>query len=172
MAQKLKKKTSKQKQVIVKKAVTTNKKSVETRTAGASAKLMPKTAYIEGIGRRKTAIARVRVYEEAGDFLVNDKPAGEYFKTIRNASTLYNLPFHVTETLGNWAVSVHVSGSGVKSQLDAVVHGIARVLLKKSDTYHDALKEKGLLTRDPRMKETRKVGMGGKARRQRQSPKR
>lgn len=169
MAQKLKKKV-KQKQVIVKKFV---KKSFESHSNSQQAiKFVPKSSYVEGIGRRKTAVARVRVYEETGDFLVNGMSAGEYFKGVRNAPGLYNLPLQVTETQGNWAINVVVTGSGVRSQLEAVMHGLSRALVKKSEDYKPVLREKGFLTRDDRMKETRKIGMGGKARRKRQSPKR
>lgn len=168
MAQKLKKKT-KQKQVIVKKTAQPAASSAQ----GKKPKFTPKSAYVEGIGRRKTAVARVRIYEESGDFMVNDMPAGQYFSGVLQAPTLYNKPFHITETLGNWAVTVQVYGSGINAQLDAVVHGIARALLKKDDTqYRSLLRQHGLLTRDDRMKESRKIGMGGKARRKRQSPRR
>lgn len=167
MALKIKKKV-KQKQVIVKKAV---KKTVEAKSVNAN-RFVPHSNFVEGIGRRKTAIARVRIYEESGDFLVNDKPVGEYFQGIHNAPSLYNLPLQVTDTQGNWAITVQVSGSGIKGQLEAVIHGLSRALVLKSEQYKAALKPKGFLTRDSRMKETRKVGMGGKARRQRQSPKR
>jgi small subunit ribosomal protein S9 len=168
MAQKLKKKI-KQKQVIIKKVV---KKSSETKPVPAGLKFVPKSGYVEGIGRRKTAVARVRIYEESGDFLVNGMSVGEYFKGIHNAPSLYNLPLQLTDTQGNWAINAVVSGSGVRSQLAAVVHGVSRALLKKSLDYKPTLRSNGLLTRDDRMKETRKVGMGGKARRKRQSPKR
>jgi len=167
MATKLKKKT-KQKQVIIKKVT---KKVVESKSH-TGLKFIPHSAYVEGLGSRKTAVARVRIYEENGDFLVNDKPAGEYFKAILNATALYNSPLHLTETHGNWAITVKVKGSGLNAQLHAVMHGLARALVKKDPNYKEILSSKGLITRDSRMKETRKVGMGGKARRQRQSPKR
>lgn len=168
MAQKLKKKV-KQKQVIIKKVV---KKSTETKSVQPGLKFVPKSAYVEGIGRRKTAVARVRIYEESGDFLVNGMSVGEYFKGIHNAPGLYNHPLQLTDTQGNWAINVVVNGSGIRAQLEAVVHGVSRALLKKSADYRSVLRTNGLLTRDDRMKETRKVGMGGKARRKRQSPKR
>lgn len=167
MAQKLKKKT-KQKQVIIKK---TRPERAE-RPGKEPLRFVPKSSFVEGIGRRKTAVARVRIYEEKGDFLINNMPAGEYFKGITNAQGSYNKPLQETQTQGNWAITVNVKGSGISSQLDAVIHGIARALVIKDIQYAEVLKSKGLLTRDPRMKETRKVGMGGKARRQRQSPKR
>ncbi len=166
MAQKLKKKT-KQKQVIVKKA---RIERVDQTKGGV--RFVPKSNFVEGVGRRKTAVARVRIYEEKGDFLVNNKPAGEYFKGIVNAPAAYNKPLQDTETQGNWAITVTVKGSGISAQLEAVIHGIARALVEKNEQYRTVLKTKGYLTRDSRMKETRKVGMGGKARRQRQSPKR
>jgi small subunit ribosomal protein S9 len=167
MAQKLKKKT-KQKQVIVKKAT-----RVET-AAHAAKRTRPqlKSTYVEAVGRRKTAVARVRIYEEKGDFMVNGKAVGEYFNSIPMSPTLYNKPLHITETLGRWSIIAEVSGSGVKAQLDAVVHGLARAIIAKDASHRISLKGAGLLTRDSRMKETRKVGMGGKARRQRQSPRR
>jgi small subunit ribosomal protein S9 len=133
---------------------------------------IPKGEYVSAVGRRKTATARVRVYKEAGDFVVNGKVVGEYFRNVQNAPTLYNQPFQVSDTQGKHAVSVKVSGSGISSQLDAVVHGVARALIKLNPDLRPVVKKKGLLTRDDRMKETRKMGKGGKARRTKQSPKR
>lgn len=172
MARKLKKKNT-----TVQKVVKKVKKSV-TRNAATSASsqalnfTIPNAEYIEAVGRRKVATARVRLYKKPGDFVVNDKVVGEYFSGISNAAILYNRPFHVTDTLGKYAVTVSVTGSGTRAQLDAVVHGLARALVKMNPDLRGLLKKDGLLTRDDRMKETRKIGMGGKARRQRQSPKR
>jgi small subunit ribosomal protein S9 len=133
---------------------------------------IPQVAYIEGIGRRKVATARVRIYEKEGDFVVNNQLVSQYFAGIANAVVLYNKPFELTGTKGKFAVTARVSGSGIRSQLDAMVHGIARALVAKNPEFRIFLKAAGLLTRDDRMKETRKIGMGGKARRKRQSPKR
>ncbi|OGJ37355.1 MAG: 30S ribosomal protein S9 [Candidatus Pacebacteria bacterium RIFOXYB1_FULL_39_46] len=133
---------------------------------------MPAVKYNEGVGRRKVATARVRIYEGDGDFVVNDVLVSKYFHSIPNAVALYNKPFELTGTKGKFAVTARVSGSGIRSQLDALVHGIARALVAKNLEFRIFLKEAGLLTRDDRMKETRKIGMGGKARRKRQSPKR
>lgn len=132
----------------------------------------PKGEYFEGIGRRKVATARVRIYPEKGEFIVNDQLVKDYFSDISLAITKYNLPFKITKTEGDFAVTVHVTGSGKSAQLDAVVHGLARALEKFDPKVRPFLKEAGLLTRDSRMKETRKPGKGGKARRKRQSPKR
>ncbi len=133
---------------------------------------IPNAEYVEAVGRRKVATARVRLYKKPGDYVVNDKIVGEYFANITQAAIKYNKPFHLTDTLGKYAVTVKVSGSGISSQLDAVIHGISRALIKIDPEFRLELKKNGLLSRDDRMKETRKIGMGGKARRKRQSPKR
>jgi small subunit ribosomal protein S9 len=131
-----------------------------------------KGEYIATVGRRKVATARIRLYNRAGDFLVNGIAVGKYFKDIPNAATIYNLPFTVTNTLGKYAVTVKIVGGGIKGQLGALKHGLARALVKLNPDYKALLKELALLTRDDRMKESRKIGAGGKARRKRQSPKR
>ncbi len=132
----------------------------------------PKSEYFEGIGRRKVASARVRIYKEKADYIVNDQLVADYFRSIPFALRKYTLPFKVTKTLGDFSVTAQVGGSGLAAQLDALVHGIARALLKYDPHLRPFLKKEGLLTRDPRMKETRKPGRGGKARAKRQSPKR
>lgn len=170
MAVKLRKNTTKQK--IVKKVQPTKVKA--SGKVGQTARLMkiPAGNYFEGIGRRKVAVARVRIYPSKGDFLVNGLAAGQYFDEVPNAPTLYNRPMVAANLLGEMSITVKVSGSGIRSQLDAVILGIARALVKHDPELKAVLKVGGLLTRDDRMKETRKMGMGGKARRQRQSPRR
>lgn len=133
---------------------------------------IPKVKYIEGIGRRKVATSRVRIYEGDGDLVVNDMLAKDYFSGIDMAPALYNKPFDLTGTKDKFAMTVKVSGSGIHAQLEAVIHGISRALVKYDPEFRAFLKAPGFLTRDDRMKETRKIGMGGKARRKRQSPKR
>lgn len=104
--------------------------------------------------------------------MVNNKPAETYFGGNASKND-YRQPFIITETLNKMSASVRVVGGGVASQLGAIVHGIARALNKLDEAaYRPKLKEAGLLTRDPRAKERRKVGTGGKARRAKQSPKR
>jgi small subunit ribosomal protein S9 len=132
----------------------------------------PKVAYIEAVGRRKVATARVRIYEGNGDFVVNNILVGDYFSGINNAPAVYNRPFDLTGTKGKFAVSATVKGSGINAQIEAIVHGISRALVEFNPEFKIFLKSAGLVTRDDRMKETRKIGMGGKARRKRQSPKR
>jgi len=134
--------------------------------------VLPKSRYFEGVGRRKVATARVRIFEVPGDFIVNDQVVGQYFDEIMHAPALYNRPLEVTGLKGKFTISVKVSGSGINSQLGAVNHGLSRALLEYNPDLRPLLKAAGLLTRDDRMKETRKIGSGGKARRKRQSPKR
>ena len=134
--------------------------------------VLPKSRYFEGIGRRKVATARVRIYEVPGDFIVNEQVVGQYFDEVMFAPALYNRPLEVVGLKGKFTISVKVSGSGISSQLGAVNHGLARALIEFNPELRPLLKAAGLLTRDDRMKETRKIGTGGKARRQRQSPKR
>lgn len=170
MALKLsKKKTTAQK--VVKKTVKVKKTAPKVQ-AVSGVVTMPTGKYVEAVGRRKVATARVRLYESDGDFVVNGKVVGQYFNTIPNVASRYNVPFELTGTKGKFTVSVKVSGSGQVAQLEAMLHGIARALVKYDPAFLALIKPSGLLTRDDRMKETRKVGMGGKARRQRQSPKR
>jgi len=174
MAVKLQKKNNKI-QKIIKKVKPASHASVMNAGANKAPAIvieMPKGEYTEAVGRRKVATARVRVYKTPGDFIVNGKAAGQYFNTIPDSHVLYNRPFTATETKNMHAVSAVIKGSGARAQLDALIHGISLALTAMNETYRPLLKQEGLLTRDDRMKETRKIGMGGKARRKRQSPKR
>lgn len=131
-----------------------------------------KTAYINVIGRRKEAVARVRLVSDNGQVSVNGKSIDEYFKG-EVFKKFYQKPFEVTGTLGKIGGEVLVTGGGVSSQLGAVVHGISRALsLIDKEKYRPLLKKEGLLTRDPRAKERRKYGHAQKARAMKQSPKR
>jgi small subunit ribosomal protein S9 len=131
-----------------------------------------KKDYTYAVGRRKTATARVRVYAKKGDLTINGVPAGQYFP-LATDRTAYLEPFKITNTTGKFSFSAKVEGSGKAGQLGAVVHGLSRALAKiDEETYRPELKKHGLLTRDQRMKERRKAGTGGKARRRKQSPKR
>ncbi len=171
MALKLKKKGPAQKPV--KKSKPKAKASGRSSTAK-QADLVMKGKYIEGVGRRKVAVARVRLYPDMKDsvMVINHKPASDYFYHEAYANLYLNQPFEVVGLKAKPAVSVKVSGSGVNAQMDAVVHGLARALVKLNPEYKPLLRQADMLTRDDRMKETRKIGRGGKARRKRQSPKR
>jgi small subunit ribosomal protein S9 len=141
--------------------------------------------YIYAHGRQKQAVARVRLHPTVreGDvwgeheikkeqILVNEMPIEHYFPGPL-AKAHYNEPLQITNTLNRYAVTVKVVGGGKNGQLDAVVKGIANALSEADPIkYREILKKKGFLTRDARVKERRKVGRGGKARAQKQSPKR
>jgi small subunit ribosomal protein S9 len=171
MAIKMSKKRTKIKK-IVKKSISDQAEKKQKAKVISSEFKIPNKKYIESKGGRKVASARVRIYEGQGDFVVNNKLAGDYFRAVANASVLYLQPFEITGTKDKFAVTAKVSGSGYKSQLGALVHGLSRALIEFNPDFKPLLKHAGLLTRDDRMKETRKIGMGGKARRKRQSPKR
>jgi small subunit ribosomal protein S9 len=129
-------------------------------------------SYYFAIGRRKTAVARVKLLVNgSGEFTVNGLPADKYFagESMKN---IYLLPFKVTDTLNRFTVEAKVKGSGKSGQLGAVVHAISRSLNKVDmEKYHPLLKKQGLLTRDDRAKERVKAGLMG-ARKGKQSPKR
>lgn len=169
MARKLTKK-NKIVQKVVKKAEPVSK-STDVTIKKAQVNL-PTGNFTEAVGRRKEATARVRIYEGKGDFIVNGQAAGQYFNGVRLATAAYLKPLELTGTKGKFAVTAQVSGSGISAQLGAVVHGLSRALIKYNPDFRVFLKPDGLLTRDDRMKESRKVGRGGKARRKRQSPRR
>lgn len=138
--------------------------------------------YVFAIGRRKSSTAEVRLYKKdatvwggvsvkKGEIIVNKKPALEYFG--KGFEKMYSRPLQAAGMQDKLAISVQVRGGGKTGQLDAVVLAIARGLDKiDREKFHAILKKKGMLTRDPRVRERRKVGMGGKSRRRKQSPKR
>ncbi len=141
--------------------------------------------FIYAVGRRKAAVARVRLYKtikdgllwgqekiEKGKVIVNEKPVGNYFSG-EVMTAFFKEPFVATNTLDKYAVTVRVVGGGLKGQLEAALLGISRALSEiDKEKFRPILKKKGMLTRDARVRERRKVGTGGKARRQKQSPKR
>jgi len=116
-----------------------------------------KAVYI-GTGRRKNAVARVRLTPGTGVITVNKKPAPDYFG--REALVAFvQTPFKVTETTGRFDVIATIVGGGVSGQAGALRHGIARALLEAGDEYRGELKRAGLLRRDPRMVERKKYGL-------------
>jgi small subunit ribosomal protein S9 len=114
--------------------------------------------YYEGVGRRKTASARVRLYPGEGNVVVNDKPAEEYFSRKQDVIHLLE-PLKVTGTVGTFNVSAKVQGGGISGQAGAVRHGIARALLAANPDLRPVLRKGGFLTRDARMKERKKPGL-------------
>lgn len=115
--------------------------------------------YYEGIGRRKSATARVRLFPGGtGKFVVNDKPLEEYLPRIGDMERLLE-PFAAVGQELSYDVSVHVNGGGVTGQRDAIKLGIARALLIIDPDMRSALKSRGLISRDARIKERKKPGL-------------
>lgn len=115
--------------------------------------------YFEGVGRRKSATARVRIYPGGtGEFVVNDKPLADYFPRVGDMADLAK-PFTATESEGRFDVTVKVKGGGVSGQVGAVRLGLARALLEYDPELRPVLRQRGLLTRDARVKERKKPGL-------------
>ena len=115
--------------------------------------------YYYGLGKRKTAVARVRLYPNGkGSFTVNDKPLEEFVK-ISTGVNIIKSPLKLTGMVKNFDVSVKVDGGGTSAQTDAIRHGISRALLEYNDTLRGTLKKAGFLTRDARVKERKKPGL-------------
>jgi len=113
-----------------------------------------------GLGRRKTAVARVRMKPGTGAFLVNKKPVDEYFVTQRDRSQA-RAPLVLTESVESFDVHVNVKGGGPNGQAGAVMLGIARALKDLNPVHYEALKDAGYLTRDSRQVERKKPGRRG-----------
>ena len=131
---------------------------------------MYESNYFYGTGRRKSSVARVRVYNGTGKITINDRDIDDYFG-LETLKLIVNQPFAVTGTEGKFDIVCRVNGGGVTGQAGAIRHGLARALLQADAAYRPALKKAGFLTRDPRMKERKKYGLK-KARRAPQFSKR
>lgn len=118
------------------------------------------TTYIWGTGRRKTAVARVRLRRGTGRILVNGHDADEYFPTDRARANI-RAPLKAAKAVNKVDVLATVGGGGVNAQADAMVLGIARALVKADKEVHQRLKDEGFLTRDSREKERKKFGRRG-----------
>ncbi|MFQ3661688.1 MAG: 30S ribosomal protein S9 [Chloroflexaceae bacterium] len=115
--------------------------------------------YYQGTGRRKTAVARVRLFPGSGEFIVNNKKPEKYFGPRELLQREIWMPLQLTGNTTNFNVVVKVRGGGVHSQAGAVRHGVARALLDLDPDLRPTLKKAGLLTRDPRVKERKKAGL-------------
>ena len=120
---------------------------------------MSTSAFHSGTGRRKTAVARVRLMAGEGEIVVNGRTLAQHFGNAVNEADL-RMPFRVTGTEGRFNVMIKVEGGGVTGQAGAIRHGIARALLQLDPGANRlSLRQAGLLTRDPRMKERKKYGL-------------
>ena len=114
--------------------------------------------YFYGTGRRKSSVARVRVYAGTGKITINGRDIDDYFG-LETLKLIVNQPLELTDTVGKFDIVCTVAGGGVTGQAGAIRHGIARSLCKADPELRGALKKAGFLTRDPRMKERKKYGL-------------
>lgn len=119
---------------------------------------MEEQAVYWGTGKRKDAVARVRLVPGNGGFTLNGKPLEEYFPR-KTHQILVQFPLQLTGTIDKFDVIANLEGGGVSGQAGALRHGVAKALLEADETLRSVLKSAGLLTRDPRMKERRKYGL-------------
>ncbi|MFP3880265.1 MAG: 30S ribosomal protein S9 [Dehalococcoidia bacterium] len=119
---------------------------------------MSEESYIWGTGKRKCAIAQVRLFPGKGEIIVNDKPYQEAFTRLEHRRMIEH-PLLSTDTMGKFRVTAKVNGGGLSGQAAAIRHGIARALAKENELLKPVLRKEGLLTRDARIKERKKYGL-------------
>ena len=122
---------------------------------------MTKTNPISAVGRRKESVARVYIAPGSGKTIVNGKELADYLGR-EVLVMLVRQPLEITDSLGKYDIRATVSGGGVAGQAGALTLGIARALVQIDDELHGTLRSRGLLTRDPRMKERKKYGLAGR----------
>ena len=118
---------------------------------------LPKGEYHYANGKRKTAIAKVRLYKGTGSILVNDQPMEEYF--FGTLIGTVKAPLKITSTTKTFDIVAHLQGGGVAAQADALRHGIAKALCVFDPIFRSPLKKAGFITRDSRVKERKKPGL-------------
>ncbi len=119
---------------------------------------MAKQAYSQKTGRRKTAVAQVRLLAGGGAIVINGIPCEERFPRLVHREAIMK-PLVITDTLDKYSVMVKVAGGGLTGQSGAISMGIARALVEADESLKPVLRQKGLLTRDSRAKERKKVGL-------------
>ena len=119
-----------------------------------------KAPYFYGTGRRKSSVARVRIYQGTGKITINNRDIDDYFG-LDTLKLIVRQPLELTKTSDKFDIVCRVTGGGVTGQAGAIRHGISRALLQSSDEIRPILKKAGFLTRDPRMKERKKYGLKG-----------
>ena len=117
-----------------------------------------KAPYFYGTGRRKSSVARVRLYQGTGKVTINDRDIDDYFG-LETLKLIVRQPLNLTKTEGKFDSVCRVAGGGVTGQAGAIRHGVSRALLEFSPELRPVLKKAGFLTRDPRMKERKKYGL-------------
>ena len=116
--------------------------------------------YFYGTGRRKSSVARVRIYNGTGKVTINDRDIDDYFG-LETLKLIVRQPLTLTGTTDKFDIVCRVAGGGVTGQAGAIRHGVARALLQYDEALRAELKKAGFLTRDPRMKERKKYGLKG-----------
>ena len=116
--------------------------------------------YFYGTGRRKSSVARVRIYKGTGKVTINERDIDDYFG-LETLKLIVRQPLTITDNNDKFDIVCRVAGGGVTGQAGAIRHGVARALLQADENLRPALKKAGLLTRDPRMKERKKYGLKG-----------
>ena len=134
---------------------------VKASTSKTPKKVSSIEEYYYGLGKRKTAVARVRLYKNGqGDLTVNERDGEEYF-SLKKLIAVINAPLKLMSLMKKFDISVMVDGGGTIAQAEAIRHGISRALLKYDEALRIPLKRAGLLTRDSRVKERKKPGLHG-----------
>ena len=119
---------------------------------------MSEGSYVWGTGKRKCAIAQVRIFPGEGEITINDRAYQEAFPRLEHRYMIEH-PLLATNTMGKFRVAVKVNGGGLSGQAGAIRHGIARALAKENELFKPILRKEGLLTRDARIKERKKYGL-------------
>ena len=119
---------------------------------------MEKQNYFHGTGKRKTAVAQVRLLLGNGAIIINGVPYEERFPRLEHRRTIMQ-PFLITDSIGKYNAMVKVVGGGIGGQCGAISHGIARALVRADESLKLSLRQNGLLTRDSRVKERKKAGL-------------
>ena len=120
----------------------------------------PRGEYYYGMGRRKTAVARVRLYANGdGSITVNGRSARQYFGQRESVNATMVAPLRLLDLEGSYSMNVRVVGGGVSGQAGAIRHAVSRALLRVNPEWKQSLRKAGFLTRDPRMKERKKPGL-------------
>jgi small subunit ribosomal protein S9 len=132
---------------------------------------MTKSKYTYALGRRKSSVCTVRLYQGKGSSEVNQKPVDKYFP-LESDKITHAKPFVLTDNKDKYYFVAKVNGGGKKGQLQALRLALSRALKKINPDFTSILRKAGLLTVDSRVRERRMVGTGGKSRRQKQSPRR
>ena len=114
--------------------------------------------YYRGTGKRKCAIAQVKIFSGSGEIIVNGRPYKDVYTRLEQ-QRIIGRPFEVTDTVGKFNVEVKVMGGGINGQVGAIRHGISRALVVANEQYKPLLRQEGLMTRDARVKERKKYGL-------------